>query len=235
VIGRDVPRELIEAAGGAAWRLTGEPGRATATATGYLGRGVDPAAASLLAVLLDGQFAGLRAIAVSADTEASRRLFYALREMRRVAPDLRVPDVHLVDVLHEPTRASRRYTVERVEEFRRTLSDWTGVDATPDRVEAAARAADDVRALLAQLGDIRMARPDAVSGDLFLAARLAGDRMPAAEHARLLREVLDVSGRRESPKPQLRIVLSGSTHDEPGVVQAIESRGAAIVADDHGS
>lgn len=230
LLGRDVPVELVEAAGARPYRLRGEPGRDLAAADRYLGRGLDPAARSLLAGLLETGFRGLDAIVASSDTDATLRLFYLLREFRRVEPDLAVPPVHLVDVLHLPRPTTHRYTVRQLEGLADVLAGWTGSD--PRAALAPAVAAHlELRRMLRLIADARRDAATGFRGSDLLLAVLAAGRLPAAEAIPLVEALLAEPA---APRPGAPIVLSGSEHDEPGVTAAIEAAGARIVADDHG-
>jgi hypothetical protein len=232
VIGRDVPLELIDAAGARAVRLRGRPGLDTAVADGYLGVGIDPAARSLLAALLDESFAGLDGIVISSDSEASQRVFYLLRELRRVQPDLPVPPVHLVDVLHLPRETSQRYTLAKVRELRSVLADWAGAAVADDAIAEAVGARDEVRVLQRELSGLRRAAAPRLTGAEFLDVVLAGGRLSLTEYRDALRAL--IAGAGELPEHDgLRVVLTGSPHDEAGVTRAIEAAGALVVGEDH--
>lgn len=215
VLGRGVPRELLEAAGAVPRTLRGDPSASTAEAERLLGRGIDPAAHAVLAGLLAGGFRGLRGLVVANDAEVTLRLFHALRELARVDAAAGVPPLHLVDVPHLDRPASRAYARAEFADLADVLRAWTGRDPRP-------ALADRIRAGEAARAALLAARP-ALSGTAFLRRRFAlDDGVAPAEQA-------------ESDAPTgPRIVLSGSTHDEPGVTSAIEAAGARVVGDDHG-
>jgi hypothetical protein len=125
-VGADVPVELITAAGLLPLRLAGKPGTDSTPGDRYLGRGVDPVARSILTRILTGDYGPLEAIVVSRDCEASLRLFYALRELHRVEPELRLPPVRLVDVLHLPHHTTTRYVHAKIAGLR----EWPVTTAT---------------------------------------------------------------------------------------------------------
>src|SRR5690242_19980096 len=106
--GADVPRELLTAAGFAPLRLSGRPGF-TGPADPYCGHGIDRAAVSRLARLLDGEAAAAAGLVLSADDEGSVRLFLYLRELQRVAPRPGVPRLTFLDLVHLTQRTSAVY------------------------------------------------------------------------------------------------------------------------------
>ncbi|MDY7104491.1 MAG: 2-hydroxyacyl-CoA dehydratase family protein [Actinomycetota bacterium] len=241
VIGRDVPLELVEAAGAAPLTLRGDPSIDLGPADTLLGTGLDPAARAILAQLLGTGFAGLDALVACTDCEGSVRVFYALRELARVRSDLGIPPVHLVDVAHLPRESSRRYTTLRLAELRAVLSDWTGRAADDDRLADAIVQRDEVRRRLVALDALRRRDPPWCTGSELLAAATAARRATAAEVLPLLDRVLteagppdrtDGSGRTDTTGGR-RVLLTGSAHGEPGVTAAIEASGGVVVADDH--
>ncbi|MCW4384632.1 2-hydroxyacyl-CoA dehydratase family protein [Salinibacterium sp. SYSU T00001] len=231
-VGQDVPLELIHAAGACAFRLRGNPEWDTAPADRYLGRGLDPATRSLLAGILSGAFGPLDAIVVSSDCDASQRLYYVLREMRRVDPETTVPPVHLVDVLHLPRAASTRYTAAKLREFLDVLERWTGTRPDEAAIEHAVAEQDATRALQRAAMRLRSAVPAKMSGCDALAVFAAADRMPRPRYHECLEAL--VAGAADLPALSgRRIFLTGSNHDHHGVYREIEARGTVIVGEDH--
>jgi benzoyl-CoA reductase/2-hydroxyglutaryl-CoA dehydratase subunit BcrC/BadD/HgdB len=230
-VGRDVPLEVLDAAGARAVRLRGRPGVPLDAADRYLGVGLDPAIRSLLAVQLERGFAGLDAIVVGSDTDAAQRLFYLLRELRRVEPGMGVPPVHLVDVLHRPRASSLRYTVRMVRAFVEVVEGWTEVAVTDDALRAAAERRDAVRRAVRALLPLR--RSGRMTGAEFQELLVAGGaEHPSASLARLEQAAADASARTPI-EGRLRVLLTGSGHDDAAVVAAIEAAGTIVVADDH--
>ncbi|MFC4536404.1 2-hydroxyacyl-CoA dehydratase [Sphaerisporangium dianthi] len=226
-VGADMPVELLTAAGVRAFRLTGDPASDSALGDRYLGRGVDPMARSVLARLLAGSFGELDRVVVSHDCEASLRLFYALRELGRVEPGMRPPEVYLVDILHLPHRTTARYNRRRIGEFAARLEAWTG---RPLDLAGAVAAHDERRRLLAAVAELRRAVPARLTGRQFLA--VANAALPVDEHIALLERLLAEAGRLGEHTGR-RVFLSGSDHDTPHVYEAIESEGHVIVGEDH--
>ncbi|MGR6917431.1 2-hydroxyacyl-CoA dehydratase [[Actinomadura] parvosata] len=226
-VGADVPVELLTAAGARAFRLTGDPDAGSGTGDRYLGLGVDPAARSVLTRLLAGSFGHLDRVVVSHDCEASLRLFYALRELRRVEPGTALPEAYLVDLLHLPHRTTARYNRRRIGEFAARLEAWTGRSLDLPRAVAAH---DERRRLLAAAAELRRAVPARLTGRQFLA--VVNAPLPVDEHVALLRRLLDEADRLQE-HPGRRVFLSGSDHDTPHVYEAVESEGYVIVGEDH--
>ncbi|WP_439658379.1 2-hydroxyacyl-CoA dehydratase [Lentzea sp. HUAS TT2] len=225
-VGQDVPVELVTAAGALPVRLAGRPGMDVTPGETYLGRGVDPSALSVLTRLLTGEYGRLDRLLVSRDCEASLRLFYAVRELRRLEPGLGLPETHLVDVLHLPHWTTTRYVGSRFAELVAVLERWTGTRLTAPRIASAIMLHDARRDLWRAVSALR--RDLRLTGVQALA--VFGAVLPVTEHNRLLRALLrsdlDVHTGR-------RIFLTGSSHDNPEVYRSLEELGSVVVGEDH--
>ncbi|MBF0673122.1 MAG: 2-hydroxyacyl-CoA dehydratase [Salinibacterium sp.] len=231
-VGQDVPVEIIDAAGAVALRLRGNPAWLTESADRYLGKGLDPAMRSLMEGILDGAFGRLDAIVISSDCDASQRLFYVLREMRRVTPEIAVPPVYLVDILHLPRESTARYNRVRVRQLLEVLERWTGNRVSDAGLEHAVIAHNRRRELQRAVMELRRSPEPRLSGVDALAVFAAADRMAGERYAGCL-ESLVAGGDELGPRPGTRIFVTGSTHDSPDVYRAIEAHGATIVGENH--
>ncbi len=225
-VGADVPVELITAAGLLPLRLAGKPGEDSTLGDRYLGRGVDPVARSILTRILTGDYGPLEAIVVSRDCEASLRLFYALRELHRVEPELRLPPVRLVDVLHLPHHTTTRYVHAKIAQLREWLGQWRSI--SDDDLAAAITAHDTLRRSLGRVAALR--RANRLSGTRFLEVVAATTALPVTEAIALVDRLLvedlpEVEG--------VRLFLTGSSHDTPVVYGTLEHHGFLVVGEDH--
>jgi benzoyl-CoA reductase/2-hydroxyglutaryl-CoA dehydratase subunit BcrC/BadD/HgdB len=225
-VGHDVPVELVTAAGAVPVRLAGQPGTDVTVGETYLGPGVDRWARSVLTRLLAGEYGPLDRLLVARDCEASLRLFYAIRELRRVDPSSTLPETYLVDLLHLPHWTTTRYNRVRVAELVTVLARWTGARLTPDAIAAAITLHDERRRLLRAVSALRRSDPPRLTGVQALAAY--GAVLPVEEHIQLLRELegATVDGR-------TRVFLTGSAHDTADVYRGVEEAGHVVVGEDH--
>ncbi|GAB2675673.1 hypothetical protein GCM10027271_41010 [Saccharopolyspora gloriosae] len=231
-VGADVPVELLTAAWMLPVRLAGSPAEDAELGRGYLGGGLDPVACSVLTRLLDGAYGRLDALVVSRDCEASLRLFYVLRELRRVEPEVPIPPLQLVDVLHLPHRTTTRYVLAKVREFRAWLGELTGDPISDDAFAAAVAAHDRVRGLLRRVGDLRGPGQRRLTGTEALGVVRAANSLPVDRAENLLRDLLAELRTRE-PRTGHPIHLTGSSHDSPEVYEALEGAGLLVVGEDH--
>jgi benzoyl-CoA reductase/2-hydroxyglutaryl-CoA dehydratase subunit BcrC/BadD/HgdB len=186
-------------------------------------------AVSVLNRLLDKDFPVDRVL-VSHDCEASLRLFYAVRELRRIDPSLGLPEPYLVDVLHLPYRTTTAYTVTRVHELRERIADWYG-PVTDDALTTAIGLHDEQRRLLREVAAWRRSDPPRLRGTEALAIFAAAMRLPVGEHIERLRALLA-----DPPEPVpdgQRVFLTGSAHDTPHVYVTLEEHGYLVVGEDH--
>jgi benzoyl-CoA reductase/2-hydroxyglutaryl-CoA dehydratase subunit BcrC/BadD/HgdB len=230
-VGADVPVELVTAAGALPVRLSGDPTRDRAAADRYLGTGLDPAARSILAGLLSGE-PEVDLLLISNDSAASLRLFYTVRELRRLGVEPSLPRTHLVDILHLPHRTTARYNRVRLAETKELLERWSGRRIGENELAKAVQQHDQARRRMLALRRLRTADRPALRGEDALTAIGAGAVLTAEEHAGLLdRLMLADAGLPRHDGP--RLYLTGSAHDGPEVYRAIEDAGYLIVADDH--
>ncbi|MGI5230665.1 2-hydroxyacyl-CoA dehydratase [Actinoallomurus sp. CA-142502] len=230
-VGADVPVELVTAAGALPVRLSGDPARDRAVADRYLGTGLDPAARSILAGLLSGE-PEVDLLLISNDSAASLRLFYTVRELRRLGVEPSLPRTHLVDILHLPHRTTARYNRVRLAETKELLERWSGRRIGEKELAKAVQQHDEARRRMLALRRLRTADRPALRGEDALMAIGAGAVLTAEQHAGLLdRLMLADAGLPRHDRP--RLYLTGSAHDGPEVYRAIEDAGYLIVADDH--
>ncbi|SFN37396.1 Benzoyl-CoA reductase/2-hydroxyglutaryl-CoA dehydratase subunit, BcrC/BadD/HgdB [Pseudonocardia ammonioxydans] len=229
-VGADVPVELLTAAGYHPRRLSGSPHEDASAGRRYLGGGLDPVACSVLTRLLAGSYGPLDVLVVSRDCEASLRLFYVLRELRRVEPSVALPPLHLVDVLHLPHRTTTRYVLAKVRGLRAWLAERSGRPVGDDALAAAVVAHDRVRALLRATGELRPRRR--LTGTEFLGVVDAATALLPDRAAELLGALVAELADRD-PRSGLPVHLTGSAHDCPDVYAAVEAGGLLVVGEDH--
>lgn len=230
-IGADVPVELITAVGAVPLRLAEDPTASSDAGTMYLGEGIDVAARNVLSGLLAGRYP-CDFLLVSRDCDASTRLFYAIRELRRLNLAPVLPEVHVVDVLHLGHAASETYTAARIAETAQLLERWTGRPLGAAELADAIRRHNDDRRLLRAANDLRQADRPQLSGADVLALIGAGTAMPIDMHRAELSEVLDTAPDLP-PVSGLPAFLTGSGHGTAEVYRILEDNGLLVVGEDH--
>ncbi|HVU79418.1 MAG TPA: 2-hydroxyacyl-CoA dehydratase family protein [Gaiellaceae bacterium] len=209
-VGRDVPRELIEAAGCTALRLAPLDGIDARFADRVLGPGVDEAARLVLAGLLEDAYP-IDRLVLCHDSDHTVRLYTALRRLGRTA--------WFLDLLHGPRATSGFYSRARLAE----LADRLGAGDPAGAIRAANRAREAGDRLAA------LRRAGAVRGTDALALLRAGTTLPADRHA----ELLEAAAAEPPPAGGRTVVLHGSGHDRDEVYAAIEELGATVIGETH--
>ncbi len=227
----DVPEELLIASGVFPLRLTADPAGSTALADRYVAPSFNPLVRSLLNRLLDGTYAFLDHIILTNSSEALVRLFYCLREIKRVEPYASMPDFYFFEFLHTRFRTSALYNRDRTRDLRRQLETWTGKAITDAALRAAIAVCNENRRLLQALACLRIAPQLQLSG--VTASQIIGASMfmPKAEHNRLLHEALQEISQ-YPPRHAVRLFVEGSSLDHTQLYEILESTGAVVVAED---
>ncbi|MEV1128975.1 2-hydroxyacyl-CoA dehydratase family protein [Agromyces sp. NPDC049794] len=242
VVGGDLARQLVLAAGALPMRLWHPGVHASDEAARLLGA-TDAASAAVLTGFLGGSFDGLAGVVVCNDCQASLRLFYVLRELRERGR-LTMP-VHLFDLQRggrAPTRAFNRFQFERLVGV---LTAWTGNAITEEGLADAAADELALGAALRRLTAARRAHGATLSGTTALHAFGVAASLPPRDSAALIDAVVETTVERadivrtvadSEHEPPLRLLVSGSTHPDDELSRFIE-RGdrARIVGDDHGT
>lgn len=231
-VGVDVPRELISAAGMLPTRFVPDPSTDLAWGDRILGAGVDELARRQLARLVAHGPGPYDHLVISRDRESSLRLFTALRHWGRVEPGADLPSLYFLDFWHLSYRTTAAYNRTRVRELAAVLESWSGGALDPASVAAAIAEANENRQLLARVRALRRARPPRLTGTEMLAVVGAGMLLPTGEHNRLLRRLLADPGALPT-HGGVRVFVTGSDQDGPGVYRAIERAGAVVVGEDH--
>jgi len=223
IVGNDVPRQIVLAAGGVPRRLTGSwSGDVDGTAADHLGA-VDRPAAVILTELMGAAPRALDALVVCNDSQANLRLFYVLRMLRGSG----VPPVHLLDLPRQDTPATRRFTRAQLAALTAFCEGVSGRTADAAAWRDAAAQERAVGAAVARLQARRRARPPEVGGTTALTALLGAASAPPAAAV----ELLDAAAEPRTGGP--RVHITGSNHPDPSVYAALEASGATIVSDDH--
>jgi benzoyl-CoA reductase/2-hydroxyglutaryl-CoA dehydratase subunit BcrC/BadD/HgdB len=225
-IGRDVPRELVAAAGLLPVRLRGD-GPPSALAEAVLGPGVDEPARRILAALLE-RVPDVDFILLCHDSDASVRLFTSLRAL---APDRELPEAWFFDLLHLPTETTAAYNLDRAHELVAVLERWAGRPLTDTALREAISAGNETRRLLARVSALRQSTPPRLCGTAAFAAIGAAGVLPAAACNRLLAALLDEAGEPPADAGR-RLYLTGSEPVSDALHSALEADGSVVVGED---
>ena len=240
-VGSAVPEEVLAAAGVEVVPIEGAPGASTELADSVIEPMVGERARSQLQRLLDGTYREVELLLFSREQEASLRLFYTLRELRRLEPERGLPRLHLVDLQHLRTPATRRWNRARIVELCGVL----GVDEAD--LPAAIRACNERRRgrapapvyVTGSVSEPPPLVPTAEDGDPVdaIALRyehplLAGARASSAERAEAIADDAVAAGA-ERVVAHYREGDDGLRWEFPELRAACEARGLAVELREH--
>ncbi|MFJ2662476.1 2-hydroxyacyl-CoA dehydratase family protein [Arthrobacter koreensis] len=225
IIGADAPRQILLAAGATPVRLFGAwSGDVSREAAELLG-----AADAVAARVLDGVLAGLHddlaGLVVCNDSAANLRVYYVLRLL---AERGRIPyPVQLLDTPRGGGPHVNRFVARQYERLAGFVSGCTGqpVDAS-SLSDAAAREAS----LGGALGQVRERRvTGTLSGSAALRCYAAAAQLAPEQALAAIEAIQQTSG----PGTLLPVFMTGSSHPDTTVYEALEQSGIGIVGEDH--
>ncbi|MBI5033326.1 MAG: 2-hydroxyacyl-CoA dehydratase [Chloroflexi bacterium] len=228
-LGTDVPEEMLIAAGFLPLRITGDPTSPTPFADKYVPRNFNPLARSIFDRLLNGTYAFLDHLVIANSAEAFVRVFVYLREIKRIEPLLKLPDIYFFEFLHTQFHKNAQYNRDRIRELKTQLEQWAGTSISEETLHDALGACNANRKLLDQVAQLRS--ESRISGVDALALIGSSMFIPKTEHNNLLRDLLNQAGQL-SPRTGARIFVEGSQLDHTWLYEIIESCNATVVAED---
>ena len=229
-LGSDVPEELIIAASFFPLRISGDPTKPTPLADKYVLRNFNPLARSIFNRLLDGTYAFLDHLIIANSAEALVRVFVYLREIKRVEPERKLPDVYFFEFLHTKFHKNAQYNRDRIRELKTQLEVWSGGSITDTALRDAIALCNENRKLLAQVAERRI--ENRISGVDALAIIGTSMTMQKVEHNKLLRELLNNVGS-TNPMEGARLFVEGSQLDSAWFYEIVEMYNAIIVGEDN--
>jgi benzoyl-CoA reductase/2-hydroxyglutaryl-CoA dehydratase subunit BcrC/BadD/HgdB len=225
-----IPWELVSAAGLFPFVFRPTP-QTTVMADEFMEEGVfGPRIRAIFDSVVSGEWSFLRAILIPRTSEQEYKLFLYLREVVRERGQLEMPPVYLYDLLHSRSTESYGYGLERTKQLASQLERIAGRPIRSKELREATVQSNAARAAARRLLQLRRGRPRLKGVDALplIGAYWLIDRSDYAIQATAAAEIL---GRRE-PARGVRLMIKGASLDHPMLHQAIESRGAIVVAED---
>ena len=212
-------------------RICGDPHAVNEHSAGrYIERAFDPLLRSQFRRIVDGTYSYLDRLIITSSSDALVRIFYYLRELRRVEPELPIPELYFFDLLHTRYRTSALYNRQRLIELKKAVEQWRGRPLTEEEIHKAIDVCNENRRLLSEMAALRPKK--LVSGLEALQITGASMYLPREKHSALLNEFLQEAKNRPvlSGVP---LFVTGSPQEHPDFYQLVETCGAVIVAEDH--
>ncbi|MEG0876098.1 MAG: 2-hydroxyacyl-CoA dehydratase family protein [Oscillospiraceae bacterium] len=123
------------------------------------------------------------------------------------------------------------YYKSEIQELVDALGEFSGKKVTDEALKAACAKTNEMRALIAQVYDLRKAANPVVSGEDVLKITLAECDMHIDDYIAALKEFLADAKTRKPIEARARLMVIGSALDNPEYLKVIEDKGGIIVAD----
>ena len=230
-----VPEELILAAGFLPFRLSGDPNGETELAKkNYVprARNREDFVHSMLNMLLSGQYDYLDYLVIPHARETIRRLYQVLLQVQETNPEIRLPALYYLDVLHTTFFASEIYNRERLLGLKIQLEHWSGQAITNEMLSTAIATTNESKYIMRKMASYRTEDPPKISGTDALQIIGSSMFMRKEQHNELLSRHLEEMSPVSRPGG-IRLLLEGSPIDNLQLYRIIESLPATIVAEDN--
>ncbi len=221
-----IPEPLLEVSGLLPIRLRAPDVVSTPMADTYLSSVLCSYTRSLMEAVLESRMEDLDGWVFAANCDHLRRLYDNLRYLMEPAFS------YMLDLPHKTGDEQVAWYMEELRGLAATLTDHFEVDTGPEALAVSIRRHNEVLALLRKLGELRLHDRPLISGTEFHTILMAFRVSPKAPLLPLLRAIIEqVSTAEDAPLPRARLMLVGSTLDDPGYLRVIEGSGARVVAD----
>jgi len=139
-----------------------------------------------------------------------------------------------IDTPHTADEVAVTQHGELLEDFKKSLEEFTGQKLTTELMKKAIAAHNQQRALVRELYDLRKPDPPLISGTETIQVMKALTGLPVEEGSELLREVItEVKERKNSQtRKPARLMVWGSILDDIAVLEMIEELDANVIMDD---
>lgn len=226
VIGADAPRQVILAAGATPVRLFGAwNGDVSREAAELLGA-ADAVAARVLDGVLSGLHDELAGLVVCNDSMANLRIYYVLRLL---AERGRVPyPVHLLDAPRGGGPQRNLFVARQYKRLAGFASGCTGQAVDAGSLSTAASREKPLAEALGHMRDLRV--KGALSGSAALRCYAAAAQMSPEQALAATEAVLDEQA---APGDTMTVFMTGSSHPDATVYEALEQSGIVVAGEDH--
>ncbi|MEW6441562.1 MAG: 2-hydroxyacyl-CoA dehydratase family protein [bacterium] len=221
-----VPREILLAAGALPFRLRGAGSEDSSRGDAYLSGRVCTYVRHVMSLALEGAYDFL-------DGEVSTNTCDHVRRSADVfVKKTAIPFHGFLSVPRTPRESLYGYYLGELKKLVDGLDRHFGVKIGADRLRDAIRMFNGVRARLHTINRMRLEDKPRLSGAEALAVHIASQVVPPTVFTELADRLIEaLQGRAGLDSARGRLVLVGAELDEPEYVEALESQGALVVAD----
>jgi len=220
-----IPEEIILASGAFPYRVMGTPIPLSLSKT-YLSGNLCDDVQSLLECALRGDYKFLDGMIISTSTDSTKRLFDAWMRYSGT------PFNHLFDIPKFIYKGAYRHYRESINLLSEDIEAYFGNKITKPFLEEAISTCNKTRVLLTTLNNLRKHEEPPISSQKMLEicklAMVSDKKFFNSELESLLAN-MEVSNKKNSA---YRLLLTGSFHDQPWLLEAIEEDNALVVCED---
>jgi benzoyl-CoA reductase subunit C len=220
--------EMITAFDMVPFRIFGDMDEPITDADDYMPSIVCPFLRSILDLGLKGRYDFLDGVVMAHICDVGARTSH----LWDVA--VKTPYSFFIDVPHTNRESSRERLKELLQDFQKTLEEFTGQKMSPEKLRAAIDRHNEQRRLVRELYDLKKPDPPLISGVETLQVMKAVMSLPVDEGNSLLQDVItEVKDRTNSisGKPA-RLLVWGPVIDDTTLIDMIENMDANVVMDD---
>jgi len=223
-----VPEVLLSVGNLVPVRLTACKADDTEMADIYLTKMLCSYVRSILEYAMDGRYDFLDGWVLTTGCSHLHRLSDNVDHL--IKPDFQ----YLIDVPSISSPTAFKWYRTQLEELRQKISDHFETDMSDSALSATIAEYNSHVAVMKEIGDLRKNNLPIISGGEFHRLMMAWSTMPrgvVAEAAKALRQKLEHRNKKHDSRA--RLMLLGGQVYHPGLVDAIESQNAVLVADRH--
>ena len=150
-----VPEEMILAAGLFPLRISGNPQASMEAANKYTEPFYEGFVRSMFSLLLTGRYGFLDYLVIPHSRVTIVILYGIFLEVQQLEPDLKLPEIYLLDTLHTRYYLTDLYNRDRIHDFKKKLEEWSGKEISNESLSQAIDIVNENKRLLQQLADLR--------------------------------------------------------------------------------
>jgi bzd-type benzoyl-CoA reductase N subunit len=220
--------EMLTAAGVVPYRMFGDMKEPITLADTHMAAVVCPFMRSVLDIGMKGRYDFLDGVVFAHVCDVACMI---PGMWRQAVP---TPYSFFLDVPHTTRPAALEYFRGNINDYRKSLEDFTGAKITPARLRQAVAAHNEQRAMVRELYELKKPDPPLVSGSETLQVLKSVMSLPVEEGNALLREVIDEVKSRPNrlTRKGARLIVWGSIIDDTAMIDMVESLDANVVMDD---
>ena len=221
-----VPEELIHAAGILPYRIRATGCAKTDQSDSWMSNFACSFARSCLEYALDGRYDFLDGLVASDSCGHAHRLYDNWRF------NIELPFMHFLTVPNKGGESAIAWYRNQMAYLKERLEGFSGAPITEESIETSINIYNETRRLLRDLHALRMSDHPLITGLESQKWQLAAMSMRKDQYNKLLGKYLEeIRGNEPITDYRARLMVVGSTLDDPGFIKIIEDLGGLVVTD----